>query len=315
MTESPSLQKLDDVFLIDTRHRGYQGIIGAYLLPGEAGEFALIECGPPSTLTALEDGIRAAGFDPEGLSVVLVTHIHLDHAAAAGHLAKRYGAQVYVHELGAPHLAEPGRLIASASRIYGEQLEEFWGVMQAVPAEKLLAVKHEDRLTVCQQDIRVLYTPGHASSHVSYLLDGETLFTGDAAAIKLSGSSIIRPALAPPEIDLEIWERSLKLMRKAAAERLLLTHFGEVRNVDEHLTQVAKHNRLWAEEILAGMNAGEDDGTLEKRIRDLSTSELRQEGAKAELISKYRITSNDEMTVTGVKRYWKKHHPERLVTR
>lgn len=312
MTKVPQVQNLGDVHLIDTCHGGYPGTVGVYLLPGEGGSFALIETGPSSTLTTLEEGIHAAGFAPEALTDIVLTHIHFDHAGAAGTLARQYGANVYVHERGAPHLAAPNKLIASATRIYGDQMETLWGPIEPVPEAQLHALSGGERLSVLGHRLEPIYTPGHASHHLAFLLDGDSLFTGDAAAIRLPGSSVVRPALPPPEVNLELWAEGLERMRAAQAERLLLTHFGAVENVSEHLDQVAEHNRLWADDVLLGMQKGEDDDALEACIAQLSRTELEADGASPEVIERHRVTSNDEMTIMGLKRYWRKHHPEKL---
>lgn len=302
----PQVQQLGDIYLFDLRHMDMQGMIGSYLLPGEGGAFALVECGPASTLDHLEAAIRAAGYEPKNLSDVLVTHIHLDHAAAAGTLARRYGARVVVHERGAKHLADPERLLKSATRIYGERMNELWGVMEAVPEAQLHAVSDGDTLNVSGQRLRVLYTPGHASHHVSYLLDDGTLFTGDAAAIKLTGSSVIRPALPPPEVNLETWDETLETMKAANPSRLLLTHFGQVLDAQAHLSRVSERNHEWAELIREGMEAGEDDDALINRLAAKSVAELEADGATPDVIARHRVTSNDEMTIAGVTRYWTK---------
>ena len=312
MTDFPLVQDLSGVFLLDTRHGGLQGTVGSYLLPGPDGTFALIESGPASTLPTLLAGIQEAGFEPQNLSDVLVTHIHLDHAGAAGTLARAYGATVWVFESGAPHLVDPSRLLSSARRIYGDEMEALWGAVEGVPEAQVRALKNGDTFELFGHAVRVLATPGHASSHVSYLLDGKTMFTGDAAAIKLPGSAVVRPATAPPEIDLEAWDRSLDAMHDAAPERLLLTHFGEVRDVAAHLERVRERTHAWAAEVLAGLQAGEDDAALVSRISRVSEAELEADGASAEAKVRHRTTSNDEMSAAGLKRYWQKRRPERI---
>ncbi|MDQ3459980.1 MAG: MBL fold metallo-hydrolase [Deinococcota bacterium] len=308
----PQVERLGDVFLLDSNHAGYPGTVGVYLLPGEGGSFALIECSTVPSLPRLEEAIREAGFEPEGLSDILVTHIHLDHAGAAGALASRYGARVYVHEIGAPHLADPSRLIVSATRIYEDEMERLWGKIEPVPAGQLHAVGGGESLRVAGRRIDVLYTPGHASHHVSYLLDDGSLLTGDAAAIRFAGSKVIRPATPPPETDLDIWGRSTKTMLAAAPQRLLLTHFGEVTDPAAHLERMREETHRWAEAVLEGMRRGEDEAALQARIAALSLEALTAEGASPELVFKHRVTSHDEMTVQGLTRYWRKHHPERL---
>ena len=316
MTDLPLVQDLGGVFLLDTRHGGLQGTVGSYLLPGPNGTFALIESGPASTLPTLLEGIREAGFEPQNLSDVLVTHIHLDHAGAAGTLARENGATVWVHENGAPHIKDPSRLLSSARRVYGSQMDALWGSVEAVPEAQVRALSDGDTFELFGHSVRVLETPGHASSHLSYLLksesNGKTMFTGDAAAIKLPGSDVVRPATAPPEIDLEAWDRSLDAMRDAAPDRLLLTHFGEVRDVAAHLERVRERTHAWAAEVLAGLRAGEDDAALVARLTRVGEAELDADGASLGARVRHRTTSNDEMSAAGLKRYWQKHHPERI---
>lgn len=309
---SPRVQDLGGLFLLDTQHMGYSGTVGVYLLPGAAGTFALIESGPGSTLETVLAGVQEAGFAPEKLTSVLVTHIHLDHAGAAGTLAQRYGAQVFVHENGAGHLVEPSRLLASAGRIYGDRMGELWGAMESVPQHLLRPVRDGETVEILGHRLGVLYTPGHASHHVSYLLAKTRLFTGDAAGIRLPGAATVRPALPPPELDLELWSRSVQAMRQAEPDELLLTHFGRVDEVAGHFRDLEHQHRVWSESILEGMNAGEDDEALAARVATLSRASLLAEGASDETIARHSVSSSDAMTVTGVKRYWQKRHPERL---
>jgi glyoxylase-like metal-dependent hydrolase (beta-lactamase superfamily II) len=307
----PSVQQLGGLYLIDTEQMGRLKTVGVFLLPAADGRFALIETGSAVSLPVLEAGIRQAGFAPEALAAILVTHIHLDHAGAAGVLAQRYGAEVYVHQAGAPHLADPSRLLASAERIYGADMARLWGEVMAVPEAQLRELAGGERLRVLGHELRVLYTPGHASHHLCFLF-GDTLFTGDAAAIKLPGSPVIRPATPPPEVNLELWEASLDAMLALRPARLLLTHFGQVNEPQTHLALVKERNRSWAEAILAGLQTGEDDMALIRRITALGEAELRAAGASAEMIALHSETSSYPMTVTGLKRYWLKHHPKQL---
>ena len=308
----PHVQDLGNLFLIDTQHMGYSGTVGVYLLPGAAGTFALIESGPGSTLETVLAGVQEAGFTPEKLTSVLVTHIHLDHAGAAGTLAQRYGAQVFVHENGAGHLVEPSRLLGSAGRIYGEQMDALWGDMDPLPQHLLRPVRDGETIEILGHRIGVHYTPGHASHHVSYLLNKSRMFTGDAAGIRLPGTATVRPALPPPELDLDAWARSIQAMRQAEPEELLLTHFGRVDDVTGYFAELEHQHRVWSESILEGMNAGEDDEALAARVAQLSRESLQAEGASDETIARHSVTSSAEMTVMGVKRYWQKVHPERL---
>lgn len=302
------IQDLDGIYLLDTNHIGFTGTVGVYVLPGDDG-FALIETGPGSTLGTIKQSIAELGLDLAKLKAILVTHIHLDHTGAAGQLASETGATLFVHERGAPHLIDPSRLLASAERIYGDKMQMLWGTMLPAPKENVVALTGGERLKILGHDVEVIYTPGHASHHVSFLLNSEAMFTGDAAAIHFAGSSVIRPALPPPEVDLETWQASVDKMLAAKPKRLLLTHYGEVQDAENHLRQVVERNEQWANLILDGIKNGEDAKGLEQRLSTLALKELG--GASPEVIQRHRITSNDEMTVMGVTRYWQKHHPEK----
>jgi len=308
----PRARERDGVWVVDSFHNGLPGTIAVFLVPLPDGGFAMIESGPGSTLENVEAGVAAAGLELADLRTLLLTHIHLDHAGAAGALAARSGSEVVVHTVGAPHLADPGRLLHSARRIYGDAMDDLWGPMQAVPEGRLRAVEGGATLDVGGLEVRVLHTPGHASHHVSYLFPDGTLFTGDSAGIRLPGSPLTRPALPPPELSLEDWEASVARMREAAPRRLMLTHFGEVPQADAHLAALPERNRVWAEEVLLGLRAGEEEPALVERMQRLEDAELDRGGANAGVRLRNKVTSDAAMTVMGASRYWRKRHPERL---
>jgi glyoxylase-like metal-dependent hydrolase (beta-lactamase superfamily II) len=303
--------RLDDgVWLLDTRYAGSVGCIAAYLVPSDADpeRFDLVEAGPAVSVDALEEAIAAAGFDPAALDTVLVTHVHLDHAGGAGTWSRRYGARVVVDVRGAPHLADPSRLLASARRVYGDELEARWGHMEAVRSELLQAVDDGDAPLVGGRLVRVLHTPGHASHHVAFLWPDGAAYVGDAAGVRLPPSQVVRPALPPPETDLEDAEVSLARLAAAVPRSLRLTHFGEVSDVARHLAAVAERNRAWAEAVLAFVAQGLDS---EAELDALARRELEAEGADEETIARHLATSDAAMTIAGVTRYWRKRHPER----
>ena len=189
---------------------------------------------------------------------------------------------------------------------------ELWGEVLPVATNKLRVLEDNNTLHLLGHNIKVIYTPGHASHHVCYLLNDEIMFVGDSAGVKVTGSKVIRPALPPPEVNLEIWEESLAKMASYKPKKLMLTHFDQVEDPQEHFTKVGKANKIWANAVLKGLQAGEDDASLAKRIKALSLTELNTEGASADIIHRHQIISNDEMTVAGLKRYWLKHHPDSL---
>ena len=308
----PLVQDLGGVYLLDTRQMGVEGIIGVFLIPGPGNSFILVETGAGSTLPTIKRGIAEAGFELQGLSAILLTHIHLDHAGAAGALAQETGAKVYVHARGAPHLNDPSRLLASATRIYGDRMDALWGTIVPIPAAQLEVLSGGETLDILGHRFEALYTPGHASHHLTFLLNGGALFTGDAAGVYLTGSSVLRPALPPPEIDLETWRESVATMLAAAPKRLLLTHFGEVKNAQAHLRAVPERNQTWADVILEGLQRGDNTDALVKRISDFGNAELRADGAPPEVVKRHQTTSNYTMTAAGVERYWRKFHPNKV---
>ena len=185
--------------------------------------------------------------------------------------------------------------------------------MELVPQNLVRPVRDGETVEVLGHRIGVLYTPGHASHHVSYLLNKTRMFTGDAAGIRLPGAETVRPALPPPELDLESWRRSIGAVEQAGPDELLLTHFGPVGGCRGAFSENSSTNTaVWSESILEGMNAGEDDETLAARIGALSRNALLAEGASAGTIERHSVTSSDAMTVMSLKRYWQKVHPERL---
>lgn len=300
------------VTLIDTLHNGHPGTIGVFLLKLPEGGHALVETGAGVTLPEVEAGLSAAGTSLEDVRYVLVTHIHLDHAGAAGAIVGRSGAELIVHEVGAPHLIDPSRLMASATRVYGDALHSLWGSMEPAPAEKVRAVAGGERLVLGGLEVDVLYTPGHASHHVSYLAGDGTLFAGDVAGVLLAGCPVIRPALAPPELDLEAAEASLALLRAARPSRVLLTHFGPVPDADAHLAAVASRNRRWEGEMIAGLDAGENADALTRRMEALEDRELAAARVAPGIAARHKVTSDAAMTVGGLTRYLTRFHPDRL---
>lgn len=309
---SPDYPRVRDlgggVLQIDTGHVGNPGTIAVFAVLLPEGGFALVESGPGSTLQNVETGLAEAGLSLGDLRFLLLTHIHLDHAAAAGALlAKAPDARLVVHERGARHMVDPSRLMASAERVYGSWLEPLWGRMQPVEQTRVHAVAGSEQLELGGRKATVIATPGHASHHVSYLFGDGTLFTGDSAGVKLSSAKVIRPALPPPDLDLEAWENSIAAMRAAGPQRLILTHFGSVEGAaaaDAHLAEVVERNRAWADHVSAGLEAGETDDQLVARVQKLEDSELEAAGVLPGVRMRYKLTSDASMTVMGLKRYF-----------
>jgi glyoxylase-like metal-dependent hydrolase (beta-lactamase superfamily II) len=238
------------VNLIDVRHLGRERVIGCWEVDG-----VLIDPGPTTSLETLVEAI--GGEQPRA---VLLTHIHLDHAGAAGSMVKRWPElPVYVHERGARHLADPAKLLASAERLYGDQMERLWGEVAPVPERNLNALSGGEEVLGFQ----VAYTPGHASHHVSYFHEPSgRAFVGDTAAVRIPPSGFVMPPTPPPDIDLELWDDSIGRILGRRPGSLGLTHFGEVSDPERHLGTVRTRLREQAE-LARGLNPEE----FESRIR------------------------------------------------
>lgn len=229
----------DGIFAIDTVFQGQPGAVAAFLLVGPDG-VTLIETGPSTVGDALEDGIGAAGYALDDITDIVVTHIHLDHAGALGGLMRRLEhVEAWLHPVGLPHVANPEKLVNSATRIYGDRMGDLWGEVVPAPEERLHPTEHQVPINVGGRTLVPFDTPGHASHHIA-LLDEQTgsLFTGDVAGVRLQDTSLAIPPMPPPDIDVVAWNRSIDLMVEIAPERLLLTHFGAFSDVESHLQMV-----------------------------------------------------------------------------
>jgi len=277
---------------IDVEHLGRPHVICCWQVDG-----ALVDPGPesssPTLLAALGDQVPRA---------LLLTHIHLDHAAATGALVRRWPElEVYVHERGAPHLVDPSKLLASAGRLYGEEMERLWGEIVPVPEANVRPLAGGEEVL----GMRVAYTPGHASHHVCYLHEESgTAFVGDVAAVSIPGTNLVVPPTPPPDIDIERWVESIGNVEAWSPERLALTHFGAIEEPAAHLALVRE--RL-AEEARLARDLGPED--YEQRHRDLVASRAATPEAAAELLQ----CVPPEYQWRGLDRYWRKRE-ERKAT-
>ena len=256
---------------------------------------ALVDPGPESSL---ETVLNALGDQqPEA---VLLTHIHLDHAAATGALVRRRpDLEVYVHERGAPHLIDPSKLLASAERLYGDQMQRLWGEIVPVPEANVKVLSGGETV----RGMRVAYTPGHASHHVCYLHeDSGTAFVGDVAACRIPPSRLIMPPTPPPDIDVEVWEESLGIVESWQPQRLALTHFGAVEDdVPGYLAGVRSRLREEAA-LVKEMPQEAYERDLQRRIRE----QLGSEGHGEETIAELLQAVPTAYQWPGLDRYWRK---------
>jgi glyoxylase-like metal-dependent hydrolase (beta-lactamase superfamily II) len=277
--------------IIDLMHVGVPRVIGCW----QVGD-VLVDPGPSTGLPALLEALGEE-YTPRAL---LLTHIHLDHAGASGTLARRWPeVEVYVHERGAPHMIDPSRLIDSATRLYGDDMERLWGEFVAVPEERLHVLSGGERLDFDAGSFEVAYTPGHASHHVSYLHDG-TAFVGDVGGVQITPGSPAIPPTPPPDIDVEAWHASMELVRAWRPERLAMTHYGAAENVDDHLEEMAERLDRWA--ALARDNEREP---FMSSIRE----EIRSD-AEPDVAAAYEEAAPADQLYMGLERYWRKRAPE-----
>jgi glyoxylase-like metal-dependent hydrolase (beta-lactamase superfamily II) len=276
--------------LIDLQHLGRSRVIAAHLLPGD--EPALVDCGPTSCLDGLEAGLAAHGLAVEDLRHLLLTHIHLDHAGAAGALVRRNpGLRVHVSEIGAPHLVDPARLEASARRLYGEDFDRLWGTLVPVPAANVVVVGES------VLGVEAWPTPGHASHHVSFLASDGTCYSGDVTGVVIAPSTLIAPVCPPPDVDLEAWERSLDSIAERRPERLRLPHFGVVENPEQHVEHTRERLREWARRVRAGATEEEFVRTAERELEEATDSET---------AASYTQAGPLWQSYAGLVRYWTK---------
>lgn len=270
--------------IIDVEHLGQPLVIGCWELDG-----VLIDPGPESSLPTLIEQLD--GLEPKA---ILLTHIHLDHAAAVGSMVERWPRlEVYVHERGAPHLVDPSRLLKSARMVYGDKMEDLWGRILPVPSKNVKALEGGEALF----GLTVHYTPGHASHHVSYLHeDSGTFFVGDVAGCRIPPSDIVIPPTPPPDIDVELWESSIELVAAQHPERLALTHFGAVDEPPGHLEATRRRLRLEAERAHDRLQAEYEDD-LRRRLRDEADPSV-----LAPLLQAVPV----DYQWSGLARYWQK---------
>ena len=270
--------------LIDVLHLGRERVIGCW----QAGD-VLVDPGPTACLPTL---LEALG--DERPRALLLTHIHLDHAGASGSLVERWpGLEVYVHERGAPHLIDPSRLLESARRLYGEDMDRMWGEMVAVPEPNVRILHGGER--VINGAFEVAYTPGHASHHVSYLHDG-TAFVGDVGGVRITADSLTIPPTPPPDIDVEAWHESIQRIRAWAPQRLAVTHFGAYQDVDAQLAEVSARLDDWAERVRE-QDRDAFIGGIEAEI---------EASADPGIHLAYTQAAAPEQLYAGLERYWRK---------
>ncbi len=287
---------------VDLCFAGYPKVIATAVVSGPLG-VGLIDPGPTTCLAALDDGLVAQGLRLDDVRWLLLTHIHLDHAGATGRLVERLpDLTVYVHECGAPHLHNPSRLLRSATRLYGDRMDELWGAVVPVPEANLAPLAGGERIEVGSRRFEVAYTPGHASHHVSYFdRESGVAFVGDTAGVCIDGGYVLPPT-PPPDIDVELWNESVDRVLAWGPDSLFLTHFASVGAPEVHLQTMQDNLRAGADlvrDLLGRRDAGDARAAfvawLERAI-----------ATRGSVGALYGAAAPLELSWYGLERYWTK---------
>ena len=301
----------DGITAIDTFFGGRARYTAAYLL--DATEPALVETGPTTSVDAVDAGLERLGVRSDDLAHVILTHIHLDHAGGIGRIASRFPrAQVWVHHRGAPHLADPARLVASATRLYGDaQMDALFGPVDAVAPARLRPLIDGDTIEIGGRTLDVIETPGHASHQVA-LTDSRTgaVFVGDALGIHLPDLPVLRPATPPPDVDVEAAVRSIQRIRARARSMLLFAHFGPIAAIEDTCELAVRRLRAWADVVRDELQHTDDVEAIAERLRQESLRDI-PTGAEAPLDlealeQRLGLLSSVRMNAAGLVRYWTK---------
>jgi glyoxylase-like metal-dependent hydrolase (beta-lactamase superfamily II) len=291
------------IVTIDLNFQRKTQAIASYLIrQGDA--VVLIESGPGSTLSALEAGLAKEGLSPRDVTHVLLTHIHLDHAGAAGWMS-RQGAEIYVHPIGAPHLLNPEKLIASATRIYGDRMDTLWGEFLPVAGDQLKTPIDAEEIAIGNLRFLPINTPGHAEHHYSYIFE-DVCFSGDVGGVRIPGFQYLRAPMPPPELHFGRWRESLAHLRGMKFSHIAPTHFGMFDDVDWHLStldETLASMEKWLETVMMR------DPSIEQ-LRDEFTlwmeEESRAKNLSDDVVRAYSLSNPVAMSADGLMRYWKK---------
>ncbi|MEY2539603.1 MAG: hypothetical protein QOG67_3343 [Verrucomicrobiota bacterium] len=297
------------VNIIDTRQLGRPGVIAATALETTDG-IVLFDTGPESTFETVVTGLRKVGLSPEEVRHVFLSHIHFDHAGAAWRFAE-VGAIIYVHPRGATHLVDPAKLIESAKRIFGADMEKLWGRIAPVPKENVRILEDNENVRVGSVAVRAVATPGHASHHHVYHWENN-LFGGDIAGVRLGMGPPI-PPFVPPELHIESWLESIAKIRALKATTLYLPHFGLVQtSVSAHLDALEERVRRWGNWFRDQIRAGRDESELIASFAEYEHADLMAGGASKEGVDDYEAADPSYMAAGAALRYWRKYHPEEV---
>ncbi|HLP94486.1 MAG TPA: MBL fold metallo-hydrolase [Saprospiraceae bacterium] len=296
------------VHTLDLDFQGVARSIAVFVVESEQG-LALVECGPASTLPHLDTVLSEKGWKTADFQHIFLSHIHFDHAGAAWAFAHQ-GARIYVHPKGLPHMAQPEKLYNSARMIYGADMDRLWGEMRPIEEKQLYAPEHGEMIPAIGLQFKAWYTPGHAVHHIAWEVsapDGSqaVIFTGDVGGVRM-GDGPVMPPCPPPDIHVEDWQESIRLLRELPTSRLLLTHYGEVLDKNAHLDALEKRLLAWAEWMRPHAENNAAPELLVPAFQAFVQQELLQAGVAQEDLPRYEAANPAFMSVAGLLRYWKK---------
>jgi glyoxylase-like metal-dependent hydrolase (beta-lactamase superfamily II) len=292
---------------VDLRFLGKAGIIATAVLHGPRG-VALVDPGPSTSLENLRSALRQKGFEVTDVRQLLLTHIHLDHAGASGSLVRENPSiEVFVHERGAPHMANPDRLLQSAGRLYGQDMGPLWGEFLPVPTAQLRPLQGGETIDVAGRELQVAYTPGHASHHVSYFdRSSSVAFVGDTAGIRRVGGSYVMPPTPPPDVDLEAWKDSEARILAWHPDMLFLTHFGPFHGARLQFQQLRDNIDAWSHIVRRLIaDASMDEARRQQSFVEQAGQQLRRAVGDGEA-DHYSRAGRLDYSWQGLARYWRK---------
>lgn len=287
---------------LDLHFLSHQHAIGSFLIESSEGPI-LIESGPYSTFKQLEAALAMHHYSPQDVKHLLLTHIHFDHAGAAWAFAEQ-GAKVYLHPFGAHHMHNPDKLVASATQIYGDQMDVLWGDMKGIALKQLQTVEHEEVLQIGDRSIKALHTPGHAKHHIAWVMEG-VVFTGDVAGVKIDGGPVVPPC-PPPDINLEDWFASIEAILAQQPERLVLTHYGDIADPQKHMKDLSAMLVDWSNWVKEKWEQGLSVEEITPLFTKYTEQQLVDKGVGSEGMKRYEAANPSWMSVAGLVRYWKK---------
>jgi len=293
---------MKEIQTLDLEFFGGTELIASFLVPVDGG-FVLFDPGPASAAETVERRVEEAGFGLDDLRAVFPTHVHLDHSGGAGVLAQRTGCTVFCHPIGAPHLEDPAaKLLPSAERLYGDMMEPLWGTTVSVPKDQIKTIDDGETVTIGGLEVIGWHTPGHANHHVAWQI-GDAVATGDVAGVRFPGATHVLPPLPPPDIDVEKWRQSLRVLRRLDPDRLLLTHFGAFDDPMRHIDELEDRLVRWAEIAAQVVSDGGDKIALGVELEQIDNDEMAASEVPPETVERFRRLCPVKESSVGLFRY------------